>query len=109
MPSAEAYEAAARAMFVFAEEHGQTDRSVWLQIQEGSRDYWREFASHAVDAVWDLAVAEGRRQAAEAIRATMHAGVWMPRDITGRSPNGGRPTVGAYGEWAARIAAGETP
>ena len=44
-------------------------------------------ARAAVDAVWPLAVAAGRREAAEAIRAQIVAG--------------------AFGEWAARIAEGE--
>jgi hypothetical protein len=47
----------------------------------------------AVDAVWDLAVAKGRRQAAEAIRRSA-------------APLG---MVATTTELAARIAAGETP
>jgi hypothetical protein len=54
----------------------------------------------AVNAVWDLAVAEGRRQAAEAIRAA------TPLRI---GASGSWATTPELVEWAARIAAGETP
>jgi hypothetical protein len=79
-------------------------------------NYAHVYARAAVDAVWDLAVAEGRRQAAEAIRADKGArgvgepycgckhpvhGFYCPVHDEGKTPG--------IAEWAARIAAGETP
>jgi hypothetical protein len=83
MATDEAYEAAALAMY------GTLD----IGPARGALDA-------AVDAVWDLAVAEGRRQAAEAIRADT-AAQRLDRYIP-------RPSE-YWTEWAARIAAGETP
>ena len=52
-------------------------------------------------------VAEGRRQAAEEIRAGMLSGIRLPPGLPGYRYDGTRPPVSVYAEWAAQIAAGE--
>jgi hypothetical protein len=49
----------------------------------------------------DAAIAAGRAQAAEDIRAGMLSGVRMPDDL---APAIGRPSTTAFAGWAARIA-----
>jgi hypothetical protein len=57
-----------------------------------------------LDAVWPLAVAAGRREAAEDIRAGIAPGTRLPDDIEGKTDD-----ALVVAEWAARIAEGEVP
>lgn len=62
--------------------------------------YMSEARAAAVDAVWPIAVAEGRRQAAEAIRAQADDVPFIPLR------NGTRLKANSTVEWAATIAEG---
>jgi hypothetical protein len=92
MATDEAYEAAAEAV--------ARRRNPWATrkdviVDGGEYDECHNLARAAVDAVWDLAIAEGQRQAAEDLVAETVAGLNAVQSRT-------KP-------WAARIAAGETP
>lgn len=98
-----AYEAAARA---YCAEYAHGDRDDWVAAREVevAKEPWLRAI---VDTAWPLAVAEGRRQAAEAIRAGFADVAVRAVALAGVPPEAadGHPVVLA-GEWAARLAEG---
>lgn len=111
----EAYEAAAVALASVYVGHPRFSDRDRTEATEGE-DWCRECAGLDVaslrasrivlDAVWPLAyasgVAEGRRQAAEAIRAGIVPGPVPKWAVSGRAPK-----ASDLAEWAARIAEGK--
>ena len=92
---------------IFRSQSGRTevarfpDGTLHVSVLTGSDSLdWPEL-ERLVDTTRDA----GRRQAADAIRTQMVAGAAIPPDLAGR----GRPTTGAFAEWAARIAEGGEP
>ena len=103
--STEALEAAARALYDLRATIAQSARP-WNEIQEGSRQVYRDHARAVIAAAAPFLIAEGRRQAAEAIRAEAareirDQGSWL-WFVHGES------RLEAGGEWAARIAEAST-
>lgn len=91
----EAYEAAAEALFHANELWPGFSKSELAQSLGGPREARIRTAQAAVDAVWSLGVAEGRRQAAEAIDKAIEQLDPLHSFVDGA-------------EWAARIAEGNT-